>query len=385
MLDAHAGPVWRYAIARADPAGLKLLARLVLLARRKRLGEMVPRLPSLVSYLRRDRPDVLVSAKYRPNLCAVWARDLAGVPTRVVLTERTSPTEHFPKKRTSAHHRSVPVLMHRYYPLADQIVTVSRDLAQDLSRFAGIERRRIVTIYNPVVDERVLEAAAEVPDHPWMQGRDVPVVLGVGRLERRKGFATLIRALALVRRRRPLRLVILGGGKTAKGEATDRADLEALIRELGVADDVSLPGFKPNPFAYMARAAVFVLASDYEGLPGALIQAMACGCPVVSTDCPTGPREILQNGRFGPLVPVGDHRALAEAIATMLDAPTAASELRARAADFGVEAAVGNYLALFQAIGCPDASMRATDGGEAGMATSRLASAPPSRGLERTP
>lgn len=349
--DARGGLVSRLAIARADPAGLGALARPVLMAKRKRHGEMVPRLPGLVSYLRGERPDVLVSAKYRPNLCAVWARQLARVPTRLVLTERTSVSEQFPKSRPNAHHRSVPVLMHRYYPCADQIVTVSRDLADDLAAFAAIPRERILAIYNPVVDDRLPRAAAECPDHPWFRTRDVPIVLGVGRLERRKGFATLIRAFARVRRLRPLRLVILGAGKTAKGEAADRAVLEALMRDLGVEADVSLPGFKLNPYAYMARASLFVLSSDYEGLPGVLIQAMACGCPVVSTDCPTGPREILEGGRFGPLVPVGDDRAMAEAIVRVLDAPTPADVLQRRAGDFSVDTAVGNYLAMFKAIG----------------------------------
>jgi glycosyltransferase involved in cell wall biosynthesis len=354
--DARGGMVSRLAIARADPAGLGLLARPVLMAKRKRQGEVMPRLPGLVSYLRRERPDVLVSAKYRPNLCAVWARRLARVPTRLVLTERTSVSEQFPKTRPTAHHRSVPVLMHRYYPCADQIVTVSRDLADDLAAFAAIPRERILPIYNPVVDDRLARAAAERPDHPWFRLGDVPIVLGVGRLERRKGFATLIRAFARIRRLRPLRLVILGGGKTAKGEAADRAVLDALIRDLGVETDVSLPGFKLNPYAYMARASVFVLASDYEGLPGVLIQAMACGCPVVSTDCPTGPREILEGGTLGPLVPVGDDQAMAEAIAHVLDAPAPAADLRRRAGDFSVDAAVGNYLAMFEAIGADDPS-----------------------------
>lgn len=367
--DARGGMTACLAVARADPAGIGVLARPVLLARRKRQGEMVPRLPSLVAYLRRERPDVLVSAKYRPNLCAIWARQLAGTPTRVVLTERASPTEHFPKKRArTAHHRAVPVLMHRYYPRADQIVTVSRDLADDLARFAGIPRGRIVAIYNPVVDERIVGAATEIPDHPWMQQDDVPVVLGVGRLEWRKGFATLVRAFARVRRQRPLRLMILGGGKTAKGEAADRLELEALARKLGAEDDVALPGFKLNPFAYMARASVFVLPSVYEGLPGVLIQAIACGCPVVSTDCPTGPREILEGGRYGPLVPVGDDEAMAEAIARILDAPTPAALLRRRAQDFSVEAAVSNYLALFRAIGCGERATTKRQASQPGVA-----------------
>jgi glycosyltransferase involved in cell wall biosynthesis len=321
----------------------------VLFARRKRLGHMLPRLPSLVSYLRRERPDTLVSAKLRPNLCAIWARDLADVATQVVVTERTSPTEHFPQEQARARHRAMPVLMRRYYPRADQIVTVSRDLADDLARFAGLERGRIVAIYNPVVDARIDAAARQQPDHSWLISGAPPVVLGAGRIEPRKGFATLMRAFALVRRQRPARLVILGEGKMTEAGSRHQQELAALAHELGIVEDVSFPGFKPNPYAYMARAAVFVLSSDYEGLPGVLIQAMACGCPVVSTACPTGPREILQGGQYGSLVPVGDHMRMAEAIAHDLDAPTPAALLRERAWQFSVEAAVDAYLALFRA------------------------------------
>ena len=187
-------------------------------------------------------------------------------------------------------------------------------------------------------------AAREQPDHPWLAPGEPPVVLGVGRIEGRKGFAILLRAFALVRAQRPARLVILGKQrarqKPSAAGARHEQELAALARELGIAEDVSFPGFKRNPYAYMARAAVFVLASDYEGLPGVLIQAMACGCPVVSADCPTGPREILSHGWYGPLVPVGDHARMAEAIAHMLDSPTPAAELRARAWQFSVDAAV---------------------------------------------
>ncbi len=355
VLDARPGWLARLAILRADPGGLGVLARPVLLARQKRLGRMLPRLPSLVAYLRRDRPDMLVSAKFRPNLCAVWACARAAGPTRLVLTERTSPTEHFATEQPHARHRVVAALMNRYYPRADRIVTVGRDLADDLARFASLPRERIQAIHNPVVDERIDTAAREPPDHPWLAPGEPPVVLGVGRIEGRKGFATLLRAFALVRAHRPARLVILGKAKerdskpSAAGTRHEQ-ELAALARELGIAEDVSFPGFKPNPYAYMARAAVFVLASDYEGLPGVLIQAMACGCPVVSTDCPTGPREILRGGWFGPLVPVGDHARMADAITHMLDTPTPASQLRARAWQFSVDAAVETYLTLFSGL-----------------------------------
>ena len=178
-----------------------------------------------------------------------------------------------------------------------------------------------------------------------------PVVLGVGRIEPRKGFATLPRAFALVRAHRPARLVILGESKKSAAGRRHEQQLAGMARELGIAEQVSFPGFKQNPYAYMARAAAFVLATDYEGPPGVLIQTMACGCPVVSTDCPTGPREILEDGRYVPLVPVGDHAGMAEAIARMLDTPTPAAEPRARASPFSVDAAVEAYLTLFRDLG----------------------------------
>ena len=203
-----------------------------------------------------------------------------------------------------------------------------------------------------MVDERIDTAAREQPDHPWLAPGEPPVVLGVGRIEGRKGFAILLRAFALVRAQRPARLVILGEGKERDSKpsaagARHEQELAALARELGIAEDVSFPGFKQNPYAYMARAAVFVLASDYEGLPGVLIQAMACGCPVVSTDCPTGPREILRDGWFGPLVPVGDHVRMAKAITHMLDTPDAL--IRIASAGVAVQRGCGrkSYLTLF--------------------------------------
>jgi len=169
--------------------------------------------------------------------------------------------------------------------------------------------------------------------------------LGVGRLDPQKDFPTLIRAFARVRAQRPARLIVLG----AEGHERHSkyvAELKALPARLGIADDVDLPGFRHNPFAFMSRAAVFVLSSIYEGLGNVLIEALACGTPVVSTDCPSGPAEILEGGRFGALVPVGDDAAMAAAIAATLDRPPAAATLRERARMFSVERAVDRYLDL---------------------------------------
>jgi glycosyltransferase involved in cell wall biosynthesis len=225
----------------------------------------------------------------------------------------------------------------RYFREAEAILAVSNGVADDLAAVAALPRQAIRTIYNPVVTPD-LQARASAPlDHPWFAPGAPPVLLGVGRLAAQKDFATLIRAFARVRARRPVRLMILGEGKK-------RRELEELADSLGVRQDLALPGFEENPFAYMARAAVFVLSSAYEGLPGVLIQAMASGCPVVSTDCPSGPMEILEHGSYGPLVPVGDDIAMAEAIQTVLDAPPSQERLRVRAAEFSMDRAVEQHL-----------------------------------------
>lgn len=293
-------------------------------------------LPALVRYLRNDRPDALLSALAPANCIAVWARRLAGGATRLVLSEHNTLSQST-RGSCNRRERILPALMRRYYPNADAVVAVSAGVADDLAFTIGLERQRIEVIYNPVVTER-LHRLAEVPiEHPWFGDSAPPVILGVGRLTAAKDFATLIRAFARLRKQRALRLLILGEGE-------ERAGLEALVRRLGVGDDVAMPGFVINPYPYMKHASQFVLSSKWEGLPTVLIEAMACGTPVVSTDCPSGPAEILEGGKWGRLVPVGDETALAEAIGAALRVPGA--DARSRAAVFSPDRAVGRYLRL---------------------------------------
>lgn len=291
-------------------------------------------LPALTRHLRASRPAALLSAMNHANVVAALAHRLARSRARLVLSERahlSSVLAEFPGPRMQATF----ALMRLTYRWADNVVTVSTQVAQDLQRHVPLAPERVVTIYNPVVDTQLERLARAPAQHPWLAGGGKPVVLGVGRLIAQKDFATLLEAFALLRRDRLARLVILGEGELREG-------LLAQARRLGVADDVSLPGFEPNPFAAMRAARVFVLSSRFEGLPGVLVQAMACGTPVVSTDCPAGPREILEDGRWGQLVAVGDVGALAAAIAAVLDAPQA-PDVRARAAEFSEERAVGHY------------------------------------------
>jgi glycosyltransferase involved in cell wall biosynthesis len=294
--------------------------------------------PALARYLRRRRPDVLVAASHYVNLAAIWGCRLAGTETPLVIRQCTHLSRAIVNTNFLTGRR--PLLgwmVRRYFRDAGAILAVSDGVADDLAAVAALPRCTIRTIYNPVVTSDLLKQASAPIDHPWFSPGAPPVILGVGRLAAQKDFVTLVRAFARVRARRPIRLMILGEGKK-------RRELEELADSLGVRQDLALPGFEENPFAYMARAAVFALSSAYEGLPGVLIQAMACGCPVVSTDCPSGPREILEHGSYGPLVPVGDDIAMAEAIQTVLDAPPGQDRLRGRAAEFSMDRAVEQYL-----------------------------------------
>ena len=298
-------------------------------------------LGSLSAALAARRPAALCAATTHMNLEALLARRLAGIDTRVIVSERNALRGGHLQHGWPALF--LPALVRRAYGQADAIVAVSEGVADDLAAWSGLPRGRIATIYNPVVSDELLRIQSEPVDHPWFRPGEPAVITSAGRLGRAKDHPTLIRAFARVRRVRPTRLVIFGQGKSAAKTAERSAALQALAAEHGVAADVALPGFVANPLAYMARAALFALSSINEGLPGVLVQAMACGCPVVSTDCPSGPAEILAGGRYGRLVPPGDDEALAAAILATLDAPPPARLLRERAGLFSVERAVAQY------------------------------------------
>ena len=214
---------------------------------------------------------------------------------------------------------------------------VSHGVAEDTRRITGLPAARVTVVRNPVVTPRLAELAAAPCPHPWLQPSAVPVILGAGRLTEQKDFVTLLRAFARMQAIRPVRLAILGEGRL-------RGELERLAHELGVGERVALPGFTTNPYAWMARAALFVLSSAWEGSPNVLAEALALGVPSVATDCPSGPRELLAGGRYGALVEVGDHVGLAEAMLATLAAPPPAGHLRQAVSDYTAEAAAQGYL-----------------------------------------
>lgn len=290
----------------------------------------------LIHYLKQHRPDGLIAAGHRANLLASWAKKASGSPARVVVTIHNIQSRE-------VRHPWLPwnrlKSIERFYRWADGIVAVSEGVAADITGHTRLTADDIRVIHNPIVGLDSDEAGDSDSGHPWFRGGGPPVILGAGRLTEQKGFDTLIRAFAQVRRTRPARLVILGKGKL-------REDLISLAGSLGVGEDVDLPGFVDNPRSYMAGADVFVLSSGWEGFGNVLVEAMAAGTPVVATDCRSGPREILDDGAYGPLVPVADPSAMASAIVQMLEAPPAADRLKSGAARFSIEKAGRAYSRL---------------------------------------
>ena len=296
--------------------------------------------PRLVRHLRTERPDALLSTLDYANVLALAATRLARVSTRVVVVEQNTISVTARQSR-QWRQRMMPRLVRHCYQWADQVVGNSEGVAADLRTIIGARRADVRVIYNPVVTPETLDRAAAPPPHQWFESGAPPVVLGVGRLTPQKDFVSLVRAFARVRRTRRARLMILG-------EGPERGDLEALVHALSLDEDVLLPGFVENPYAYMSRAALFVLSSRWEGLPTVLIEALACGTPVVSTDCPSGPSEILAGGRFGRLVPVKDVTALADAMTRVL-AGERLLPPKESWEPYELDAVVERYLALLSA------------------------------------
>lgn len=313
-------------------ADVSSTVRLIDLKARRTARALFP----LAAYLRKAQPTALLSTMTHANVIAIVAAKLARSSTRVVLRETTILSTCL-ETVTGPRGRLVMRLAKAAYPMADAIVAISHGVAEDLSATLNLPRSPIHVIYNPVVSSG-MKALSQAPiQEPWFEPGSSPVILGVGRLDREKDFATLIRAFARLKQKISARLIILG-------EGPQRGDLERVVDQLGMKNDISMPGFVNNPLPYMAKASVLAMTSWFEGLGNVLIEALACGTPVVATDCPTGPREILENGKYGRLVPVGDSEALAEAlIATIADPPPPAL-MEEAAARFAVDTIAQHYL-----------------------------------------
>lgn len=266
--------------------------------------------PKLVGYLKRERPKTLISSLSHANVVAIVAHKIACTGTRIIVREDNVPSLSSIHS-TSLKARFMPFLIRIFYRWADLIIAVSEGVKDDLVNFTKVPGNKVKVIYNPILIPELLKKKNEPVSHEWFASDGPPVIIGVGRLTKQKDFPTLIKAFALVRNKIDARLVILGEGE-------ERQNLENLAKGLGVSEYVWMPGFEYNPYKYMSKASVFVLTSMYEGLANVLVEALACGISVISTDCRSGPSEILDGGKYGKLIPVGDINALNEAITDFL-------------------------------------------------------------------
>ena len=295
---------------------------------------------ALSRYLKTEQPTILFAALDIFS-AALWAKWLSHSPTRVVMCVQTFLSEQFRDHQPNTVGRVRPLMVRWLYPKSDLLVAASQGTATDLAQITSLPVDRIQVIYNPVITPDVPSKSQAAIAHPWFAPDQPPVILGVGRLVSQKDFFTLIRAFVQVRQNRPARLVILGEGE-------QRPELEALIRDCQLEDDVALLGFVENPYAYMAKAAVFVLSSRYEGFGNVVAEALATGTSVVSTDCPSGPAEILDWGKYGKLVPIAEPTQMAIAILETLDQPIDPTQLQARSQAFTCDRIIEQYLEVVE-------------------------------------
>ena len=299
-------------------------------------------LPGLVRYIRRERPDAMIATLPQGCATALIAKWFVSRDFRVIARQDTVYGAQY--ALVGVDIRWAMATMRALLHTADAVLAVSSYIAEEFKRLAPKAAGLVEVVENPVVDAGLPAKARQPATHPWFENSDIPIVLSVGRLEVfSKDHPTLLRAFAAVATRRPARLVVLGDGP-------DRSELEVLAQRLGIRDRVDFPGFQANPFAFMARAQAFVLSSTYEGLPTVLIEALACGTSVVSTDCPGGVREVLEGGKWGHLVPVGDDAALADAICETLDNPMPPAELVRAASRYSTSASTRRLLELLDRV-----------------------------------
>lgn len=291
----------------------------------------------LARYMRVEKPEVILSAMNYVNVVTIFAKLLSGTDTRIVLSERSNLSAALANSKWISRVL-LKNLMSWTYKKADKVVAISNGVADDLAQQIKLNRNQIVTIYNPVVSSDILRKAnAPLPLlHPWFEKNSPPVIIAVGRLSGEKDFETLIRSFAKIRTQKECHLLILGEGEL-------RTKLEMLVKELKLQDSVQLPGFSDNPYAWMSRANLFMLSSKYEGFGNVLVEAMACGTPVISTDCPSGPSEILEEGKWGGLVPVGNIELISEAMLKAISNPSHVN-VQKRASFFSVENSVNQYI-----------------------------------------
>jgi glycosyltransferase involved in cell wall biosynthesis len=296
----------------------------------------------LVSYIRKERPAVMLSSHVHTNIVAIVAARLFLSGTRAYARESTTPSVN-DALLVKGKSRFVAQMRRWIYPLATKVIAPSEGVADDVAAYLRVRREKIEVINNGVDCDSIGVRASEAAEHPFFRTGE-PVIVSVGRLCVEKDFSTLISAFALAASEIPARLIILGEGPS-------RVELEDLIGKLGIAGRVSLPGFVDNPAKYVQRAALFALSSICEGFPNALLEAMAVGTRVIATDCRSGPREMLMDGKWGGLVRIGDVDDMRAHIVDALRGRWPPMPRALLGKKFGLERAVDGYLEAFELAG----------------------------------
>lgn len=302
-------------------------------------------LPKLINYIRKEKPSVVISASEGANIVASICKSfIKNTSTKVIISIRTHLTTEYKKNSNKKNKFIMPLLSRIFYPKVDSIVAVSKGVADDASEFLKIPREKINVIYNPIVDETIEKLSKVKVNHKFFkENRDYVIILGAGRLTKQKDFKTLIYAFKEVKKSISCKLVIVGEGE-------ERGKLQSLIKKLGIEEDTDLVGFVQNPYCFMKNADLFVLSSAWEGFGNVIVEAMATGTNVVSTNCPSGPSEILDNGNFGELVEVGDYIQLSKAIINTLKNPKPQKILKSRAKYFSVDNTLFEYKKLIEKV-----------------------------------
>lgn len=314
------------------------------------LGSALRYVPFLTTVLERVRPDVVISTTSLCNVCSLLAREVARSKARIVVSEHVNLSTVLSRRWTdpTALARTVAILR-AGYSRADTVIVVSQALKQDLIDTLGLAAAHIQVAYNPALDREFEEKRREPCDEDWLNDKREPVVVAVGRISRQKNYPLLLEAVRIANMTRPVRLLVIGGAEKEKHQRL-LAKLREQCTTAGLADRVKFLGQQDNPVKYLSKADGLVLSSDYEGFGLVLVEALGCGIPVVSTDCPDGPREILGDGAYGRLAPCGDAGALARALLASLETPPDREKLRARAADFSTEKSVQGYARIVDAL-----------------------------------
>lgn len=304
----------------------------------------------LTEYFNKAAPEIFISSFPRFDLISLLAKMFSKKKTKIIIIEHINFSFHLFTAR-SLYRRLIgrlilPSFVKVFYPMADIIVCVSNGVAKDISKIIN-RPDKIKIIYNPVISDKIYKLSEETIRHAWFSDQKIPIILAAGRLAKQKDYPTLLEAFKLVIEKNPARLVILGEGE-------DRNKLEKFSQRIGIFENVLFLGFQKNPYKYMKKAAVFVLSSLQEGFPTVIVEDMACGAPVVSTNCRSGPNEIIENGKNGLLVPIGDPISLADGITKLIESPSLrekfSREGKRRAEDFTIDKKVKEYEKLFSDI-----------------------------------